>query len=35
MKISDIYKEFKVVLDKNSESVSYGGCPAFLPEEEE
>lgn len=33
MKISDIYKAFKVSLDKNAEAVAFGGCPAFLPEE--
>lgn len=30
MKISDIHKAFKVILDKNSEAISFGGCPAFL-----
>lgn len=24
---------FKIVMDKNSQSVAFGGCPAFLPEE--
>lgn len=24
---------FKIALDKNSQSVAFGGCPAFLPEE--
>lgn len=24
---------FKVAMDKNSQSVAFGGCPAFLPEE--
>lgn len=33
MKVSDIHKAFKVIMDKNSEAVAFGGCPAFLPEE--
>lgn len=33
MKISDLHKAFKVLMDKNSEAVAFGGCPAFLPEE--
>ena len=24
---------FKIAMDKNSQSISFGGCPAFLPEE--
>ena len=24
---------FKIALDKNSQSIAFGGCPAFLPEE--
>lgn len=35
MKVADIYKAFKVSMDKNAEAVAYGGCPAFLPEEEQ
>jgi hypothetical protein len=35
MKVSDIHKAFKIQMDKNAESVSFGGCPAFLPEEED
>lgn len=30
---AELHKYFKVSLDKNSQSISYGGCPAFLPEE--
>lgn len=33
MKTSEIHKIFKLTLDKNSEEVSFGGYPAFLPEE--
>lgn len=33
MTIQDIHRTFKVVLDKNAESISFGGCPAFLEEE--
>lgn len=33
MKVSDLHKAFKVLMDKNSEAVAFGGCPAFLPEE--
>lgn len=33
MKISDLHKAFKVLMDKNAEAVAFGGCPAFLPEE--
>lgn len=33
MTISDIYKAFKVTLDKNAQAISFGGCPAFLDEE--
>lgn len=29
----DSHLMFKVILDKNAESVAYGGCPAFLNEE--
>ena len=35
MKVQDIHKAFKVTLDKNSQAVAYGGCPAFLPAEED
>jgi len=33
MKISDIHKAFKITLDKNAETISLGGCPAFLDNE--
>ena len=33
MKISEIHKTFKTMMDKNAESVAFGGCPAFLSEE--
>lgn len=33
MTVSEIHKAFKVIMDKNAESVAFGGCPAFLPEE--
>lgn len=33
MTVSEIHKAFKVQMDKNAESVAFGGCPAFLPEE--
>lgn len=33
MKVSDIHKAFKVIMDKNSEAIAFGGCPAFLSEE--
>lgn len=33
MNNKDSHIQFKVLLDKNSESVAFGGCPAFLPEE--
>lgn len=35
MKVSEIHKAFKVILDKNSQAAMYGGCPAFLPVEED
>lgn len=35
MKVSDIHKAFKIQMDKNAEAVAYGGCPAFLSEEED
>lgn len=35
MTVNEIHKAFKVQMDKNAESVAYGGCPAFLPEEED
>lgn len=35
MTVTEIHKAFKVQMDKNAESVAYGGCPAFLPEEED
>lgn len=35
MKVFDIHKAFKIQMDKNADSVSYGGCPSFLPEEED
>lgn len=33
MKVADIHKTFKLVLDKNADAVAFGGCPAFLPQE--
>ena len=33
MTTKDLHIAFRVLLDKNSESVAYGGCPAFLDEE--
>ena len=33
MTVSELHKAFKVMMDKNAESVAFGGCPAFLPEE--
>ena len=33
MTVADLHKAFKVHMDKNSEAVAFGGCPAFLPEE--
>ena len=24
---------FKIAMDKNSQSIAFGGCPAFLPDE--
>ena len=33
MTVADLHKAFKVNMDKNAESVAFGGCPAFLPEE--
>lgn len=33
MTTKDLHIAFKVLLDKNSESIAYGGCPAFLDEE--
>lgn len=33
MIVSEIHKAFKVMMDKNTEAVAFGGCPAFLPEE--
>ena len=35
MTVSELHKAFKVQMDKNAESVAFGGCPAFLPEEED
>ena len=35
MKVQDIHKAFKVAMDKNAQAVAYGGCPAFLPAEED
>ncbi len=29
----DLHIAFKIEMDKNAQSVAYGGCPAFLPEE--
>lgn len=29
----ELHIAFKIEMDKNSQSVAYGGCPAFLPEE--
>lgn len=28
-----LHINFKIAMDKNSQSVAFGGCPAFLPEE--
>lgn len=33
MTVQELHKNFKVQMDKNAESVAFGGCPAFLPEE--
>lgn len=33
MTTKDLHIAFKVLLDKNSETIAYGGCPAFLDEE--
>lgn len=33
MTIANIHKAFKVQMDKNADAISFGGCPAFLPEE--
>ena len=33
MTVSDIHKAFKVQMDKNTDAIAFGGCPAFLPEE--
>ena len=33
MKVAEIHKTFKLVLDKNADAVAFGGCPAFLPQE--
>ena len=33
MTYSDIHKAFKVQMDKNTDAIAFGGCPAFLPEE--
>lgn len=33
MTTKDLHIAFRVLLDKNSESIAYGGCPAFLDEE--
>lgn len=30
---SDVHKSFKLLMDKNAETISFGGCPAFLTEE--
>lgn len=30
---AEIFKTFKVMMDKNAEAVAYGGCPAFLDTE--
>lgn len=30
---SEFHSYFKVAMDKNSQSIAFGGCPAFLPEE--
>lgn len=29
----ELHIAFKIEMDKNSQSIAYGGCPAFLPEE--
>lgn len=28
-----LHINFKIAMDKNSQSIAFGGCPAFLPEE--
>lgn len=33
MNRDELHIAFKIEMDKNSQSVAYGGCPAFLPEE--
>lgn len=33
MSIEALHKNFKLMLDKNAQAASFGGCPAFLPEE--
>lgn len=30
---NELHKYFKIATDKNSQSVAFGGCPSFLPEE--
>ena len=35
MKSVEIHRIFDTVIDKNSQAVAYGGCPAFLPEEKD
>lgn len=30
---SEFHSYFKIAMDKNSQSIAFGGCPAFLPEE--
>lgn len=35
MKSTQIHRIFDTVMDKNSQAVAYGGCPAFLPEEKD
>lgn len=35
MNTGDIHRIFDTILDKNSVSAQYGGCPSFLPEEKD
>lgn len=35
MKSTEITRIFDTIMDKNSATVAYGGCPAFLPEEKQ
>lgn len=33
MNRDQLHIAFKIAMDKNSKSVAFGGCPAFLPDE--